>query len=104
MHYVIYKSTSTFPDKAKGAFLTQVERDGNDERVYTNYRLVSALNTFSKFIELLIFYQLTGCANHFLSTFVSAYCGVCGAQYVPIGSFEEWREQLDQYNIVGTVI
>ena len=38
---------------------------GDDKHIYTNYRPVSVLNTFSKIIELAIFYQLTKHTNHF---------------------------------------
>lgn len=59
-------STNTFPDKAKGALVTPVEKCGNDKRVCSNYRPVNVLNTFLKFIKLPIFDQFTGRANRFL--------------------------------------
>ena len=45
-------STNTFPDKAKGAFVTPVEKCGNDKRVCSNYRPVNVLNTFLKIYQV----------------------------------------------------
>ena len=74
--------TNTFPDRAKQASVTPIDKGGNDKHIYTNYRPVSVLNTFSKFIELAIFDQLTKHANHFLSIFVSAYHKMYDTQHV----------------------
>ena len=65
--------TNTFPNRAKQASVTPIDKGGNDKHIYTNYRPVSVLNTFSKIIELAIFDQLTKHANNFLSIFVSTY-------------------------------
>ena len=96
--------TNTFPDKAKRASATPIDKGGNDNHIYTNYRQVSVLKTFSTVIELAIFDQLTKHANHFLSIFVSTYRTMCDTQDVLIRLLEEWREQLDHKKIVGTVL
>ena len=56
-------STSTFPDLAKIASVTTIDKGGTDKHIYTNHRPVSVLNTFSKLIESSIFDQLTKHAN-----------------------------------------
>ena len=96
--------TNTFPDRAKRASATPNDKGGNDKHIYTNYRPVSVLNTFSKIIELAIFDQLTKHANHFLSIFISAYRKMYSTQHVLIRLFKEWWEQLDHNKIVGTVL
>ena len=61
--------TNTFPDRAKRASVTPIDKGGNDNHIYTNYRPVSILKTFSKVIELAIFDQLTKHANLAFITF-----------------------------------
>ena len=64
---------SFFPNKAKQASVTPVDKGENDKDTFSNYRPVSVLNTFFKIIELSIFEQITICPNEFLSVFVGAY-------------------------------
>ena len=71
--------TNTFPNRAKRASVTPIDKSGNDKQIYTNYRPVSVLNIFLKIIELAISDQLTKHANHFLSIFVAGYRKMCGA-------------------------
>ena len=59
---------NTFPDRAKQASVTAIDKRRNDKHIYNTYRPVSVLNTFSKIIEYAIFDQLTKHANHFLSS------------------------------------
>ena len=96
--------TNTFPDRAKRASVTPIDKGVNNKHIYTNYRPVSVLNTFSRIIELTIFDQLTKHANHFLSIFASAYRKMYGTQHVLIRLLEEWREQIDHNKIVETVL
>ena len=39
-------STSTFPDLAKRASVTPIDKGGTDKHIYTNYRPVSVLTSF----------------------------------------------------------
>ena len=96
--------TSSFPDLAKKASVTPIDKGGSDKNVYTNYRPVSVLNTFSKIIESSIFDQLTKFSNKFLQIFMGAYRKLYGTQHVLIRLLEEWRMQLDQNKIVGAVL
>ena len=59
-------STSTFLDVAKRASVSSIDKGGIDKHIYTNYRSVSVLNTFSITIESSIYDQLTRHANEFL--------------------------------------
>ena len=64
-------NTSTFPDLAKRASVTPIDKGGTDKHSCTNYSPLSVLNTFSKIIKSSRFDQLTNYANEFLQT----YCG-----------------------------
>ena len=96
--------TSTLPDRAKRASVISIDKGVDNKHIYTNYRPVRVLSTFSKIIKLAIFDQLTKHAKHFLSIFVSAYRKMYGTQHVLIRLLEEWREQTDHNKIVGTVL
>ena len=85
--------TSTFPDLAKRASVTPIDKGGTDKHIYTNYRPVSVLNTFSKIIESSIFDQLTKHANEFLQIFVGAYRKLYSSQHILIRLIEEWKAQ-----------
>ena len=43
-------STSTFPDLTKRASVTPTDKGGNDKHIYSKYRPVGVLNSFSKII------------------------------------------------------
>ena len=62
-------STSTFPDLAERASVIPIDQGGTNKHIYTNYRPVTVLNTFSKIIEPSIFDQLTKHANEFLQIY-----------------------------------
>ena len=96
--------TSTFPDLAKRASVTPIDKGGTDKHIYTNYRPVSVLNTFSKIIESSIFDRLTKHANEFLQIFVGAYRKLYSSQHILIRLIEEWKTQLDKNKIVGAVL
>ena len=65
-------STTRFPDLAKRASVTPMDKGGTDKHTYPNYTPFSALNTFSKIIESSILDQLTKHGNKFLQTFVES--------------------------------
>ena len=96
--------TSTFPDLAKRASVTPIEKGGTVNHIYTNYRSVSVLNTFSKIIESSIFDQLTNHSNEFLQIFVGAYRKLYSSQHILICLIEEWKTHLDKNKIVGVVL
>ena len=82
--------TNSFPDRAKKASVTPINKGGNDKHIQTNYRLIRILNTFSKITELAFFDQLAKHANQFLSIFVSVYRKIYGTQHELIRFLEEW--------------
>ena len=61
--------TSTFPDLAKRASVTPINKGGTDKHTYTNFRPASVLNTFLKIIESSIFDQLTSMLMNFYKFF-----------------------------------
>ena len=40
--------TNTFPNRAKRASITPIDKSGNDKHIYTNHRPVSVLIPFQK--------------------------------------------------------
>ena len=100
----IIKSCFSFPDLAKRASVTPIDKGGTDKHIYTNYRPVSVLNTFSKIIESSIFDQLIKHANEFLQSFVGTYRKLYSSQHILIHLIEEWKTQLDKNKIVGAVL
>ena len=87
---------STFPDLAKRASVTPIDKGGTDQNTYTDYRPVSVLNTFMKIIESSIFDQLTKHANGFLQIFVGTYRKLYISQHILICLIEERKTQLDK--------
>ena len=73
---------SIFPNKAKEASITPVDKAENDKHTFSNYRPVSVLNTFSKNIYLSILHHVIICATEFLSVFMGAYRKHYGTQHV----------------------
>ena len=98
-------STSTFPDLGKSLSYT-CWQGCIDKHIYTNYRTVSVLNTFSKIIESWIFgfYKITASvmkelakhANEFLQIFAGAYRELYNNQNILIRLIEECKMQLDK--------
>ena len=96
--------SSTFPDNAKIAAVTPLDKGGTDKTNLGNYRPVSVLNTFSKIYEKIMKNQLTIFLNRHLSTFISAYRTRYSTQHVLMRLLEELRNNLDQNFVVGAVL
>ena len=86
-------STSTFPDPAKRASVTPIDKGGTNKHIYTNCRPVIVLNTFSKITESSIFDELIKHTNEFLQTFVGGYRKLCSSQHILICLIEERKVQ-----------
>ena len=120
-----------FPDNAKVASVSLVEKELIDENKVSNFRPVSALNVFSKICESATKNQLTSVWKNVLSPFIGVYhqsynteapavnyhhkalhLGCCrsprsasyNTQYALIRLLEEWRENLDKKYVVGGVL
>ena len=64
---------SIFPNNAKRAVVTPLDKATKDKNSVNNYRPVSVLNFFSKFYEKIIKEQIMSFINSKLSVFLSAY-------------------------------
>ena len=64
---------SVFPNKAKRATVTPIDKGGKDKFSISNYRPVSVLSIFSKFYERVIKSQIVTYIDIKLSKFLSAY-------------------------------
>ena len=84
--------SSFFPNKAKRAAITPLDKGGKDK---TN-RPVSVLNVFSKFYERIMKNQITSFINSKMSTFLSAYRKIYSTKHVLIRLIEEWKNKLDK--------
>ena len=84
-----------FPDNAKVAFVSSVNKKSNDKNKVSNFRPVSVLNIFSKIYESSIKSQFTSVLNNIFSLYISAYLESYNMQHVLTRLLEEWRENLD---------
>ena len=96
--------SSLFPNKAKRAAVTPLDKGGKDTTNISNYRPVSVLNVFSKFYERIMKEQITSFINSKLSNFLSAYRKMYSTQHVLIRLIEEWKHNLDKNYVVGAVL
>ena len=96
--------SSLFPNKAKRAVVTPLDKGGKDKTNISNYRPVSVLNVFSKFYERIMKEQITSFINSKLSSFLSAYRKMYSTQHVLIRLIEEWKNNLDKNYVVGAVL
>ena len=92
-----------FPTKAKIAEVLPIFK--KDERQQKgNYRPISILNTLSKIIERIMKDQIMNHMDNLLSPYVSAYRKNYGSQHVLIRLLEEWRQGLDEGDLVGGIL
>ena len=70
----------------------------------TNFRPVSVLNTFSKIYEKIVKDFLISKMKHHFSRFISAYRKSFSTEHVLIRLLEDWRNKLDNNNVVGAVL
>ena len=93
-----------FPDDAKTASVTPLDKGKPNKNEIFNFSPVSILNTFSKIYEKVIKHQLVSGLDKYLSPFISAYRKGYSTQHVLTRLVEEWRERLDNNYIVGTIL
>ena len=69
-----------------------------------NFRPVSVLNTFSKIYGKALKQQLNQNLDNTLSVFIAAYRRPYSTQHVLIRLTEDWRSNLDNDYLAGTVL
>ena len=95
-------SKGVFPDNAKIASVSPIDKQSDDKNKVSNFRPVSVLNTFSKIYESVIKNQLNSVLNNIFSPYLAAYRESYSTQHVLIRLLEEWRENLDNnYTVRG---
>ena len=93
-----------FPNKAKRAIVTPLDKGGKDKTNISNYRPVSVLSVFSKIYERAMKNQMVSFLEYKLSSYLSAYRISYSTQHVLIRLIEEWKGYLDKNYYVGAVL
>ena len=93
-----------FPSNAKVACVKLLDKKTEDKYCISNFRLVTILNNLSKIYENFAKNILVSNTEEFFSSFLAAYRKSCSTQHVLIIMLEEWKENLDNNFIVGTVL
>ena len=70
------------PDAAKIAVVSPIEKKTDDKNKISNYKLVSALNIFSKVYEIVLKTKLVSALSDYISPFISAYREGYSTQHV----------------------
>ena len=92
---------STFPERAKKAAVTPLDKGEPIRTVEKNFRPVSILNAFSKIYEKIVKEQISPFLEKTLSVFIAAYRKAYGTQHVLIRMLEDWKIKLDN---VGAIL
>ena len=92
-----------FPDNAKIACVSSLDKHTDDKYSVTNFRPVSVLNTFSKNYEKIVKNFLISKMKQNFSPFLSAYRKSFSTEHVLIRLLEDWRNKLDN-NAVGAIL
>ena len=82
-----------FPDAAKVAMVSPIDKKSDDKNKISNYRPVSVLNIFSKVYEILLKNALVSVLSEYMSPFISAYREGYSTQHVFVRLIEEWRKK-----------
>ena len=102
----IHIERNTFPDLMKVGRITPIYKFPKDGSRLdkTCYRPVSVLPVFSKNFERFVLNSMMEYVNSILSDHISAYRKGYGCQNVLLNLTEEWRQYLDNNEIVGAVL
>ena len=92
-----------FPDILKTGDITPIFKK-DDKTDKSNFRPISILSPFSKIFERLICNQLLSHMNDKLSKYLCAYSRGCNTEDALLRLLENWKEHLDNKQIVGTVL
>ena len=93
-----------FPNEAKIALVCPLDKKTPDRNSVLNYRPVGILPTFSKiFVKVIKNYLMKSMDNYF-SPHLSEYRASYSTQDVLLRLIEEWKTNLDNNFVVGTVL
>ena len=96
-------SKGIFPDNAKFAMVSPLDKGTSNKNDISNFRPVSILTTFSKIYERVTKKLIDEVMNKYVSPFISAYRQNYSTQHVLVRLLEEWREGLDNNFVVAGV-
>ena len=93
-----------FPQNAKTAAVCPLDKGEPIRKVERNYRPVSIHHTFSEVFGKISKEQLSPFHKKTLSIFIVAYRTAYSTQHVLIKLTEEWKANIDNNFIVGSVL
>ena len=93
-----------FPENAKVASVTPIDKKTDDKKSVLNFRPISVLNCFSKVYENLLKTQHVEKMNNLFSPFISAHRESYNTQQGLIRLIEEWRKNLDNNYCIEAVL
>ena len=97
-------SEGVFPNEAKIALVSTLDKKTPDKNYVLNYRPVSILPTFSKIFGKVIKNNLMKSIDNFFSPYLSAYRAYYSKQQVLLHLIEDWKTNLDNNYAVGAVL
>ena len=92
-----------YSENAKTALVRPIHKKDDRDQI-KNYRPVSLLNGFSKIYERFLHNSLSEFMDNIFSNFISAYRKNYSSNHVLLRLIDDWKESLDNKNIVGTVL
>lgn len=95
-------SQKQFPDRLKTSQVSPIYKNKDDPFIKKNYRPVSVLPTHSKFLERVMFDQISHFENIF-HTYLAAFRKGYGCQTTLLRLMEDWKRELDNHRYVGTI-
>ena len=84
-------------------FVYKKQRRPNKNEI-SNFRPISALNTFSQFYKKVIEKQLVGFMEQYFAPLIYLYRTIYSSQHIIIQLIEEWRKKLGKNIVVGAVL
>ena len=95
--------SNTCPDLLKLVDVTPVFKKGNKNDI-TNYRPISVMKAFAIVFERLLFKQLNGFIENKFSPLLCGFRKGHSTQHALIRLLEDWRSQLDNKKVIGTIL
>ena len=92
-----------YSENAKTALVRPIHKKDDRDQI-KNYRPVSLLNGFSKIHERFLYNSLSKFMDKIFSNFIPAYRKNYSSNHVLLRLIDDWKDSLDNKNIVGTVL